>query len=251
MDRDASASAGSGHSQRDVASPGGFLFKASNSFRRSPSKKHKWQPSDHMPAVDGTLLDLQKQTAPSGRPTATQYRPGFNRAPSAPVATQTLKTAAINANKDEQMPHSATEATVTSAPFANGVKREPTSNLSKSMSAPPMGDDMNFATGPQGLPPTPAPPVVMGTQNPNAIYQHIHDMASKRISTLDYIRKAFVYPSWLSKAEIFSILTEGIYAVMKAGSFGSTPSIFRGLTSRDFQTSLQPACPAELPITSS
>ncbi|KAF2142510.1 uncharacterized protein K452DRAFT_249261 [Aplosporella prunicola CBS 121167] len=29
-----------------------------------------------------------------------------------------------------------------------------------------------------------------GGHNPNAIYQHIHDMSSKRISTLDYLRKA-------------------------------------------------------------
>jgi hypothetical protein len=28
--------------------------------------------------------------------------------------------------------------------------------------------------------------------NPNALYQHIHDMSSKRIATLDYMRKAFV-----------------------------------------------------------
>lgn len=39
------------------------------------------------------------------------------------------------------------------------------------------------------------PPVSMsssasGNQNPNVVYQHIHDMASKRISTLDYLRKA-------------------------------------------------------------
>ncbi|KAI9798302.1 MAG: hypothetical protein M1833_004874 [Piccolia ochrophora] len=36
------------------------------------------------------------------------------------------------------------------------------------------------------LPATSAP----GVQNPNVTYQHIHDMASKRISTLDYLRKA-------------------------------------------------------------
>jgi hypothetical protein len=31
-----------------------------------------------------------------------------------------------------------------------------------------------------------------GPTNPGAVYQHIHDMASKRISTLDYLRKACV-----------------------------------------------------------
>ncbi|KAI9686538.1 MAG: hypothetical protein M1822_003549 [Bathelium mastoideum] len=39
------------------------------------------------------------------------------------------------------------------------------------------------------------PPVSMSStssssQNPNTVYQHIHDMATKRISTLDYLRKA-------------------------------------------------------------
>lgn len=33
-----------------------------------------------------------------------------------------------------------------------------------------------------------------GPQSAGAIYQHIHDMATKRISTLDYLRKASVSP---------------------------------------------------------
>ncbi len=39
------------------------------------------------------------------------------------------------------------------------------------------------------LPPVPSG-LTGGLQNPNITYQHIHDMASKRISTLDYLRKA-------------------------------------------------------------
>jgi hypothetical protein len=248
---DSNASASSGHSQKDVSNSRNFLSKTSNSFRRSPSKRHKSQPSDQMPTLDGTLLDLRNQSAPSSRSTATQYRPGFNRAPSAPVTVQILKTATVNASKDEQIPHSATEATMASAPFANSIKREPTSNLSKATSASPIGENMNFATTAQGLPPTAIPPVAIGNQNPKAIYQHIHEMASKRISTLDYMRKASVYPWWLSSPERVSILIERIYTAMKVESFGSIPSTFHGLTSYDFQTSLQPACPAELRITSS
>jgi hypothetical protein len=241
MDRNASADFE--HGQKDTTSSGGFLFKASSSFRRSPSKKHKPQPSDQMHALDATVLELPKQSTPSTRPTATQSKPGFNRAPSAPATVQTLKTATINLSKDEQMPHSATEATMTGAPFANGVKREPTSNLSKSMSAPPTVDDMNSTAGPQGLSPNPTPPVAIGNQNPNAIYQHIHDMASKRITTLDYMRKASVHPSWLSRANR-SVLIGWIYTVMKVESFGSIPSTSLVPTSHDFPTSLQPACPA-------
>ncbi|KAJ9196795.1 hypothetical protein DTO164E3_6044 [Paecilomyces variotii] len=44
------------------------------------------------------------------------------------------------------------------------------------------------------VPPLPPPAVSgggsLGPQSAAAIYQHIHDMASKRISTLDYLRKA-------------------------------------------------------------
>lgn len=32
-----------------------------------------------------------------------------------------------------------------------------------------------------------------GPQSASAIYQHIHDMATKRMATLDYLRKALVY----------------------------------------------------------
>jgi hypothetical protein len=35
--------------------------------------------------------------------------------------------------------------------------------------------------------------------NPNIIFQHIHELASKRISTLDYLRKACV-PLFLSSS---------------------------------------------------
>ncbi|KAF2736440.1 hypothetical protein EJ04DRAFT_551324 [Polyplosphaeria fusca] len=36
----------------------------------------------------------------------------------------------------------------------------------------------------------PAAPISMPTATPNIIFQHIHEMASKRISTLDYLRKS-------------------------------------------------------------
>lgn len=34
------------------------------------------------------------------------------------------------------------------------------------------------------------PAVAVASSNPNTLYQHIHDMSSKRIATLDYMRKA-------------------------------------------------------------
>ena len=35
-------------------------------------------------------------------------------------------------------------------------------------------------------------------QNPSAVYQHIHEISAKRISTLDYLRKAYVGRSFMS-----------------------------------------------------
>ncbi|KAF2471718.1 uncharacterized protein BDR25DRAFT_260251 [Lindgomyces ingoldianus] len=46
----------------------------------------------------------------------------------------------------------------------------------------------NFSGG--LAPAAPIPSLSAGAHNPNLIFQHIHEMASKRISTLDYLRKA-------------------------------------------------------------
>ena len=45
----------------------------------------------------------------------------------------------------------------------------------------------------------PAAPIpVPNGSNPNMVFQHIHELASKRISTLDYLRKAYVLISFQS-----------------------------------------------------
>ena len=51
---------------------------------------------------------------------------------------------------------------------------------------------MQSATNPQTslLPPSGGGSGSGGAQNPYVVFQHIHDVASKRISTLDYLRKA-------------------------------------------------------------
>ncbi|KAE9962943.1 hypothetical protein BLS_009865 [Venturia inaequalis] len=51
---------------------------------------------------------------------------------------------------------------------------------------------MNYSSTSSGttVPQQPVPNLGPGTQNPNIVYQHILDTASKRISTLDYLRKA-------------------------------------------------------------
>jgi hypothetical protein len=46
------------------------------------------------------------------------------------------------------------------------------------------------------------PPPVAGSQTPQMVYQHIMDTASKRISTLDYLRKAYVSFSHLTLPQL-------------------------------------------------
>lgn len=54
--------------------------------------------------------------------------------------------------------------------------------------------NVSFGQGGNGasLPPlsVPQPSNGVGTHNPHTVYQHVQDMSSKRISTLDYLRKA-------------------------------------------------------------
>ncbi len=54
--------------------------------------------------------------------------------------------------------------------------------------------NVSFGQGGNGAPlpslSVPQPPVGVGTHNPHTVYQHVQDMSSKRISTLDYLRKA-------------------------------------------------------------
>ncbi|OJD29213.1 uncharacterized protein BKCO1_8700030 [Diplodia corticola] len=49
------------------------------------------------------------------------------------------------------------------------------------------GQVSNPLAAPANIPPVPS---AAGGHNPHAVFQHIHDMSSKRISTLDYLRKA-------------------------------------------------------------
>jgi hypothetical protein len=178
---------------KDGSGSGGFLAKASNSLRRSPSKKPQGQPSTHpMPALDGMLLEntLAKSNTVASRSGAMQFRPQLKRAPSIPLDVHFPTTHAINANKD---PLSAVETTM-STPFGNGPKKTQTSvDMGVSGGSITKDDDgQSAANGANNAGLNPAPPLSGGSQNPIAIYQHIHEMANKRISTLDYLRKAYV-----------------------------------------------------------
>lgn len=75
------------------------------------------------------------------------------------------------------------------APFGNNLRKD------ADPGKPPGTSHPAFSLGQSGGGASLAPPNIPsssigGPQNPNVIYQHIHDIAPKRISTLDYLRKA-------------------------------------------------------------
>ena len=201
-------------SQRDGNGASGFLSMASNSLKRSPSKKHESQPSKPMPNLDDVLFGTKSPSPASSRPstaTPTQYRPGIGRTPTAPVTLQTLKYA-VNVDKDNTPPQFAVEATMLIPPI--GASGQNDSNLTHSKTAPaalrrgdslPLGNGGDTSADTKGLaavaqasvPPSVNPLLALGgpnNPNPSAVYDYIRGMASKRISTLDYMRKASVNP---------------------------------------------------------
>ena len=159
---------------------------------RSPSKKQNPHAPDPMQGLNGVLKErnvAQTNTSPS-RHIAAQQRPGFKKAPSEPLDYPTVKSN-LNASKDQRTLQSAVEATMSSAPFGT-IKKEQAIYSKQSTSAVPSREDLTQAVsnGAGAGAGPPAPIVASGSQTPQAIYQHIHEMASKRMSTLDYLRKA-------------------------------------------------------------
>ena len=75
--------------------------------------------------------------------------------------------------------------TITMAPFA------PTMRAGTDPSKPPSTAHSNASFHTTNTMPVPPPglPAGPGTYNPTTVFQHIQDMSSKRISTLDYLRK--------------------------------------------------------------
>ena len=185
---------------RDGHSSGGLFSKASNSLRKSPRKKHQYESSTTMPGpatvnleraqTNGYIKSLPARHGP------THYRPGLERGRSTPLDVHTIKSA-LQASKDEKLPHSAVEATTVVSPLGHSGKREASSSLGVNRSAGEVlgnQDRSQLASlgseslSRPGTMPTPVAPT--GSSNPQMIYQHIHDFASKSISTLEYMRKA-------------------------------------------------------------
>ena len=83
--------------------------------------------------------------------------------------------------------HFTPSLTMATTAFSNGLRPEYGKPPSTSQSSVSFGQGGNNASLPT---PSLPPASTGGVQNPNIVYQQIHDVSSKRISTLLYLRKA-------------------------------------------------------------
>lgn len=147
----------------------------------------------------GTASTSSHKRAPSAT-LALAYSPekAPNAAPSAPRPTLSISTFSRNKAKSsenvkpdgqnaqvyEKSPLSAVDRPKT--PFAMAVPMP--------LRHPPTQKEMLQANRQANAQLAPSAPIPLpNSANPNMIFQHIHEMASKRISTLDYLRKAQVH----------------------------------------------------------
>lgn len=176
---------------KDGQSTGGLFSKASSlSIRRSPSKSSKAHASTPMPSLDGPFLE--HTSTQSGSISKRGYRPGFQRAPTAPAAPQTTNASRpTTANRDNEGPQSAIEANMLNTPFSHLTR--PLSHSKSADATPTSAGAMQVPSHGLAAPNLASDKALpQGTQNPveNVLYQHVQDMSNKRIATLDYIRKA-------------------------------------------------------------
>lgn len=105
-----------------------------------------------------------------------------------PSAQQNLDGITHVSHADSNDPSSLLTMAATASAFANGFRPEVTKPPGTSQSSVGFGQGGNNASGPTpSLPPAAS---TGGMQNPSIVYQQIHDISSKRISTLGYLRKA-------------------------------------------------------------
>jgi hypothetical protein len=149
-------------------------------FGRSPSRKHKPRPSsDSIDAVAAATIKSSKAKA----------RPPIQRGITAPDGASTLNTIAQG---EVALPRKASDGAgaIAQANDSHNMYAVP------SLTANDLGTQYKFVQS--DVPKVPPingavaynPTVAVSLANPNALFQHIHDMSSKRMATLDYMRKA-------------------------------------------------------------
>jgi hypothetical protein len=152
-------------------------------FARSPSRKHKPRPSSE--SIDASVAAPLKAAA-------SRTRPGVQRVTTAPDGVSTVNSLA----QAEIGRRKASDA-------AGGLQQVKEAQSSMfvvpSLGAAELGTPLHYKIVSNDIPKVPPlhggaaynPMVALTALNPNTLYQHIHDMSSKRVATLDYMRKAY------------------------------------------------------------
>ena len=158
----------------------GNLF---SKFGRSPSRKHKPRPSSE--SIDTIAA------AATIKASRVRARPPIQRGTTAPDGQLSLNTIAQGV---ESAPRKGSEGALLTT-FQSG---ESQSNMYAvpSLNANDLGSQYKYVQS--DVPKVPPihgalaynPMVSVSLANPNTLSQHIHDISSKRMATLDYMRKA-------------------------------------------------------------
>lgn len=168
--------------ERNDAGASGTSNSLFSKFARSPSRKHKPRPSsESIDTIAAATIKASKIRA----------RPPVQRGTTAPDSQLTLNTIAQGV---EAPPRKASEGALHAASQAS----DPHNNMYAvpSLIASDLGLQYKYVQS--DVPKVPPingavaynPVVAVSLTNPNTLYQHIHDMSSKRMATLDYMRKA-------------------------------------------------------------
>lgn len=164
-----------------------LFSKAASQFNRSPSKKAKASnlttPYLQRPFAKSAENELDRISTTGSRPPS---RPGYQRTVTAPISLNVDKKSAVNSGTSAI--GTSPLVSVDTAGIMNGPSVRKDSGP-KSATATHAPVDFSGVGLVAGLP-TSTSIAPAGSQNPSILYQHIHDMATKRISTLDYLRKA-------------------------------------------------------------
>ena len=164
-----------------------LFSKATSQFNRSPSKKGKASnlttPYLQRPFAKSAENELDRVSTAGSRPPS---RPGYQRNFTAPVSTNVEKKTPLNTGTAAKGPSPL--GPVDTAGIMNGpsVRKDSGPKSATATHAPVDFSGIGLVAGL----PTSTSIAPAGSQNPSILYQHIHDIASKRISTLDYLRKA-------------------------------------------------------------
>lgn len=161
------------HSFASSVADFGSSLRRSASLRSSSSNSAKEQPLPSSSLAQATLSPEKPTFAANA--SSNKLLATFTRG-----RQKSYDASAAAVANEPKTPGMANTASATHGMWASRPSGTAHSNLA-------FGQNSTALGAPANIPPVPS---AAGGHNPHAIFQHIHDMSSKRISTLDYLRKA-------------------------------------------------------------